>query len=418
MTIDGAATERAPRFSGLTLILMATVAAGIASYLITWLVPRQIGFASYAVFAVFWSFTYLMVGALGGIQQEVARGTGVIDPAAPSKGGRARNFALVAAGLVFVAVVATAPFWVGAVFPVQGWSLVFPLAVGAASYVLVAVLAGSLYGIGGWVPLALMLAIDSILRFASIAVALAFTNDVVVLAWCVAVPFPATILALWPFIRRSIVGRTELDVGYARLARNVAQTVVAAAATGVMVSGFPLILGLTSPGEPKAVVGLYILCITLTRAPLIIVLMSLQSYLLVTFRDDPGAFGRRFAQVLALILGAGALLSAAGWLAGPAVFAFLFPGELVPDGWLLAVLVFSSAIVGTLNVTGPALLARGRHFVYSAGWVVAAITTVVILLLPLEFTLRTILALLIAPAAGLIVHGAVLAASRRRGAAI
>ena len=43
-------------------------------------------------------------------------------------------------------------------------------------------------------------------------------------------------------------------------------------------------LELTSPGEPRALIGELIFIITLTRAPLIITVMSLQSYFIVQFR--------------------------------------------------------------------------------------------------------------------------------------
>jgi hypothetical protein len=293
--------------------------------------------------------------------------------------------------------------------------MVLPLAVGGASYVLVGVLAGSVFGISRWYSIALMIVLDAILRLAIIAVALSFTHDVVVLAWCVVIPFPLAIAAAWPFIRRPIVGRTQLDVGPKQLIRNVSHTVVAAASTGVMVSGFPLLLSLTSPAEPKQVVGLYILCITLTRAPLIVILMSLQSYLVVTFRDDIEQFGERFLRVIGLIVGAGFVLALAAWFAGPTVFAWLFPGELVPQDWLLALLVASSAFVGCMSVSGSALLARGGHFAYSLGWVVAALATIAIILFPLGFSTRTVAALIIGPAAGIVVHGISLIRRRRSG---
>ena len=391
-------------------MLVATMIAGIAAYVVTWLVPRQVGFAGYTVFAVFWSFMYLVVGTLGGIQQEVTRGTSRVAIADAPRVSKARNFALYAAIAVFVVILATAPAWVSVVFPAEGWALVFPLAVGAASYVVVATLAGSLYGLSEWIPLASMLVVDSLMRLITLIIVLPFTSNVVVLAWAVALPFPLTLLLLWPFIRKSIVGRTELDVGYRALVRNVGQTVVAAGATGLMVSGFPLLLGLASRSEPKDLVGLYILSITLTRAPLIVIALSLQSYLVVTFKR-PGP-GSPLRMLLLLMAGAAVVLGIAGWLLGPPVFSFLFPGQLVPDGSFLSILVFSSAIVGMLCITGPAVLARSRHLVYSGGWVVAAVVTIIMLLLPLEFSLRTILALLAGPLAGLIVHATYLVRHR------
>jgi hypothetical protein len=236
----------------------------------------------------------------------------------------------------------------------------------------------------------------------------------VALAWAIAAPFPLTLIALWPLVRRSIVGRSQLDVDYRTLTWNVTRTIVAAASTGVMVSGFPLLLGVTSQTQPKEIVGLFILTITLTRAPLIVVAISLQSYFIVSFRDNAEHFWRQFLRLQAFIAGAGLVLALAGWLLGPAVFAFLFPGALRPEGAFIAVLVLSSALVGALCVSAPAVLARSQHFVYSAGWVVAATVTVIALLLPLDFTTRTLLALLSGPVAGLIIHAVYLVVAVRR----
>lgn len=395
--------------SGFSLILIATVASGVASYVVTWLVPHQIGLASYAIFAIFWSFIYLVVGALFGIQQEVTRATRGVDTDAPPQVSRARNFGLVAGLVVFAGVVGTAWSWVQNVFPKEGWSLVWPLAVGTASFVMVAVLCGALYGLSRWVSLALMMVTDALLRLIAIAVVLAFTSDVVALAWAVAIPFPATLVILWPLIRSRIVGQSQLDVGYRQLTWNVARTILAAASTGVMVSGFPLLLGLTARGERQAVVGLFILTITLSRAPLIVIAMSLQSYFIVTFRDNAQHFWKTFLRLQCLVMAGGLVLASLGWLIGPAVFEFLFPGELRPEGWFIAALVFSSALVGALCIAAPAVLARSQHFIYSAGWAAGAVFTIGALLLPFDFTTRTITALFVGPLAGLLIYGAYLA---------
>lgn len=403
--------------SGFVPILVATAIAGVASYGVTIIIPSQVGLAPYSVFAVFWAALYLVVGALSGIQQEITRATiRRADSVRPSQ-NRARNFAVYAAAFVVVTVVATSPLWQSAVFPVLGYALVWPLAAGTASYVFVAVIAGSLYGLSGWRPIALMISVDAILRLLAVVAVLLVSHDIVVLAWAAVLPFPMTILILWPMIRRVLVGRAQLDVGYRALTWNVLRTVVAAASTGVMVSGFPLLLGITSQRESPALLGMSILAITLTRAPLIVVAMSLQSYFTVTFRDAGEHFWRQFVRLLGVILAAGAVLAALGWLVGPAVFGFLFPGRLVPDGAFIAALVVSSALVGAMCVSAPAVLARSQHFVYSLGWVVGAVATIGALLLPLDFTARTVTALFCGPILGLVVHLSYLVAARPARAA-
>ncbi|WP_349899479.1 lipopolysaccharide biosynthesis protein [Parafrigoribacterium soli] len=406
--------SRARRWSsnGALLILAATVVAGIAGYLVTLVVYRFIGPAAYAVFAIFWATLYLVIGASSGVQQEITRATSPIGSLRTTHSASARNFALVAAAVIVAAIVCSAPLWVDSVFPAEGWALVWPLAVGAGGYVLVAVLAGSLYGVRRWSSLFLMIVVDGLMRFGFVMIVLIFTQNVVALAWVVAVPFPLTLVVLWPFIRAGIVGRSELDTSYRTLSWNSARTVLASMATAVLVSGFPMLLGVTSRGESAVLMGQLIFTITLTRAPLIVTAMSLQSYFVVHFRHHRSGWWRFFLGILGLIVAGGAVLGALGWWLGPAVFEWVSGKPFALGGGLIAVLVASSALVGALFVTGPAVLARGQHRVYSLGWVAAALLTIGLMITPIDFLPRVTLALLIGPVAGLLVHLSWLVASR------
>lgn len=398
--------------SGLADVLAATAIAGAASYLITWLVPRVIGFDQYAVFAVFWAALYLVVGTLAGLQQEVARGTLPADPHAPERVNKARNFGVVTAVLVASTILVTAPAWAGVTFPAGQWPLVIPLAVGSASYALVAVLGGTLQGLGRWRATALLIVSDAVLRVAAMGIVLVVTHDLVALAWAAALPFGVAIVLVWPLVRSRVVGKAQLDVGYRRLTWNVSRTVTAAAATGVMVSGFPLIFGIAANDRPAAIVGMVVLAVTLVRAPLVVVAMALQAWLLVRFRDHSAAAARLLALSLVVILGLGAAIAVVGWAVGPPVFAWLFPDEPVPSAGFLAGLVASSALVAALVVTGAALLARSQHHSFTAGWVVGAVVTIGATLLPWEPEPLALAALLAGPLAGLLVHGAALVIAR------
>jgi len=389
--------------SGLPVLLGATAIAGVTSYLVTWLVPRAIGFAEYATFAAFWAALYLVVGALYGLQQEVTRATGPVEASTPGRTvNRARNAGVAASLLTFAIILATSPLWAEPVFPGRGLLLVLPFAVGTASYAIVAVLAGTLFGLSRWREAAALVLADALLRLAAVGIALLFTHDVVVLAWAVAAPFLLAVVVLWPFIRSQVVGRAQLDVGYRQLAWNVARTITAAASTGIMVSGFPLVFTLATSGERAALVGMVVLTVTLVRAPLIVVTMSLQGWLLVQFRDAHVA--GRLARILGVLGVGGVVLGAAGWWLGPTIFAWLYPGEPVPGAWFVAVLVASSAVVAALCVTGAAVLARSRHQIFTAGWVTGAIVTIATVFLPLSLEARASVSLLAGPLAGLAVH--------------
>jgi hypothetical protein len=394
----------ANRPDGIVVIGGATVIAGIAGYAITLLVYRVVGASPYAVFAVYWAALYLLIGGLGGIQQEITRATHPIEPGTRTRPSRARNLGLVVAAAILVLVPLTAIAWNRAVFGDYGWQLVAPLAVGAASYVLVAVLGGSLYGVSHWRSIAAMVTTDGVSRLLLVGIGLIFTHDVVILAWLVALPLPLTIALLWPMIRRKFVGRSDVDSSYRQLGWNALRAVVASVSTAVLVSGFPLLLGVTSRGVDSALIGELIFAITLTRAPLIVSVMSLQSYFVVRFRDSRDGWVRLFWRVLALIGCAAVVLAALGAWIGQPVIAWISGHPAPFGGGFVAILVVSSALVGALCVTGPAVLARSRHFEYAAGWVAAAVATVIVMALPLDVLPRVSLALLVGPVVGLVVH--------------
>jgi O-antigen/teichoic acid export membrane protein len=394
--------------SGFTRVIVATAIAGVCGYLITWWVARQIGLSAYAIFAVFWALIYLIIGSLSGIQQEIARASHPVS-ARSEANSRGLIFGVSTSVIVAAVILGTAPAWVNFAFPVLGWALVWPLAVGAASFVLVAVVSGTFYGIGAWRVLSGIIVLDPALRLAGLVGGLLFTRDVVVLAWLVALPIPATVLILSPWLRSTLRGRTRIDVGYQRLIWNSGRVVVAAAALSLMVSGFPFVIGVTSHGEDASKVGLLILSITLSRAPLVVTAMALQSFLVVHFRDLRTSIGKSFLRIQGIVLAATIAIGSGAWLLGPWIFVLLFPKNPAPEAWLLAVLVLSSALVASMCISAAALLARSQHLAFSLGWVTAAVVTVGCELAPTDLVSRTLLALLVGPMVGLIVHVSFLA---------
>jgi hypothetical protein len=390
--------------SAVILILGATGIAGIAGYIATWLVYRISGPVPFAAFAVFWSALYFLIGGLSGVQQEVSRATRIVSGQRPFVAGRVRRFAIAGSILVAGLIVASAPFWQSRVFPDDGWALVWPLAIGAGSYVLVAALCGALYGVAQWRSIALLLAVDAVLRLALVAVGMGLNLGVAALAWAVALPFGLTIALLWMAIRHGLVGRTELDVGYRALSWNVARTVAAAFSIGVQVSGFPLLLRLTGGESGEALLGELIFTITLIRAPLIVTVMSLQSLLLVHFRENPASRRRVLLRIVAVIAGSTAVLAVLGWWLGAAIFEWASGHPTHIDGSLLAIFIVSAGALAALSVSGAAILARGEHLAYLAGWLIAAVATIAVLVAPGDFLVRVGAALVAGPLAGLLAH--------------
>jgi O-antigen/teichoic acid export membrane protein len=399
---------RSRQGSGALQILIATAIGGGSGYILTIFAGASLGAVRYGVYAVFWSALYLVVSAISGIQPEVSRAT---RPVEHNSDGRplVRNFAIVTAACIGLATLLSSPLWIGTVFHTTGFGLVVPLAVGLASYAIVAALSGVLFGLQVWRAIAALIAIDGVLRLVITGSLLLVTHDLNILAWGLVAPFFIAPIAVWFVVRKRVVGHFTVDVtGYRQLIWNVARTVVGAAAIGTLISGFPLLLGATSSTDPRSQVAALIFAINLTRAPIVIVVLSLQSFLVVFFRSRREHYWRYLGAILGAIAVVTALVTiVVAWL-GPWVLETFFGHGYVLGSVVLGALVGSAGAVAFLCATGPAVLALGRHALYTTGWVVAALVTLGILLLPLPVTERTILALWIGPLSGLLVHVAVL----------
>jgi len=391
------------------VLLAATAVSGLAGYLVTFFVAAAVTPAAYAAFAVFWSTLFLVVGALGGIQQEITRAAGVRDAAdgtAPL--GR---FAVGAALAAIVVLLATAPLWtlVAGGHPLT----VVALAVGAGAYCLVAVTSGALYGARAWLPIATLILVDGVLRLAGVLVALALPEPGRALEVAVVLPFPLALAIVLPVVARRLRG-IRADVPLPRLTRNTVLAVLAAGASAVLISGFPALVSAATPGEPAAALAPLLLALMITRAPIVIPAMAMQSLLIVRFRDA----GVRAVLLAVVLVGVvTALLAALTAVVGPALLLAGFGPDYAVDGSLLAALVASSGLIAALIVGGAGLLAASRHSVYVAGWVVAVVVTVAAFLLPLGAEPRIIVAALAGPAAALLVQLVALAGRRREVAA-
>lgn len=408
-----ATVSRPPR--GLIYVLGATALAGVSGYAIQLLAAALLpGAAEYLTFSVFWSMTFLFGAAVGGVQHEIARAARPAPATAPHRS--VHTFTLiagVAAGVGGFAVV-------GLLGPVtldqRAPAMIAPFVVAAVGYVLTSVLTGLLYGIGRLGTVALLIAVDALLRGVVVVGGLLLGVSAEVLAWAISLPFGFAVGLVWLIARGRVVGAYSLDVGTAQVVRNSVRTVAASAATGLMVTGMPVLFRLAMTDATPVVIASVTLAVTITRAPLIIPIMAVQSFLVVSFRNDGAARAGRLARYLIVIALVGAVAAGAAWFLGPPVVGWVSTGRYEIDALSSAVIVCSAGLVACLCVTGPVLLAASRHTAYALGWIVAAAVTVVsIFWLPLPAVPRALTAITFAPVTGICVHLAALWWSARRG---
>ena len=181
----------------------------------------------------------------------------------------------------------------------------------------------------------------------------------------------------------------------------------ASGSTAVLITGFPTLVKLTNPDTTGQAVtaAAVIYAVTLTRAPLLVPLQQFQSAIIVRFVQGDRSPWNALAGPLAIVWAVGLVGSGLAWLIGPWLFEVILRQEIfaVP-GSLLAALTLGATATATLMVTGCATIAYDRHGLYLAGWVVATVVAVAILMGPWELATGAALALIIGPLVGLVVH--------------
>jgi hypothetical protein len=404
--LSEAISSTAQTRKGFAGIVLATVAAGIAGYLITWLVFRFAGSSDYAQFAVFWSAFFLLAGGFAGVQHETARATSQRPTESPAVAHRTNvaMFAGLLASAVVIVVVVTAPLWMPALFQGDWVFWAVPFAAGTAATIVMSATAGSLYGIGSWRLIAVMVSIDAGLRLAAVGIVLAVDAPVELYGWAIIAPIPLTLISVLPWLVRALRKNSVVDSTFRKLTWNVARTIAASMATGVLVSGFPAILAATTTDVGGARLGDVIFAVTLARAPLIVTVMALQSFLVVQFRDRPQKRRGLLLRIGLVLIAATLVAAGAAFVAGAPVFDFVSGRTVGVDGAFLVVLVASSGLVAMLQATGAYLVAESRHGAYSLGLIAAAVATFGLVLIDRDFDDRVSLSLLVAPALGLAVH--------------
>lgn len=389
-----------------SLLSVASIIAGLSSLLAMFVVARTVTASQYADFLLFWACIFVVFGMINGIQNESTRAASYASLKGSSSDHKDANVLLVAlvtglsvAGLIVLIT------WV-AVTAGASDELVHPLlivAFAAAVFSGQAAIAGSAAGTGNWLVASGILSGDAIIRTAAVTVVALISGDLFSIEVAVAAGVVTwlVMLAVWPPTRA--VARQYADVGMSRLARNFVLSMLSSTATAVLVVGFPILMRVSSTSEEYATLGALLLTVSLTRAPIMMPLFAFQGVALKYFVESAQASRRRYLIPVLIILGVGIIGGVAAFFVGPWVLQLFNPEFILPQ-WAYFGLTFDAAIFAVLTVTGMANLARNQHVVFAVGWVVATLVTVAFLFVPLDGTTRSVLALLIGPLVGMLIH--------------
>ena len=403
-----------------TGIMAASVTAAASSLLITVISARTLTVAQNKEFLVFWGFMFGIFGVISGIQTESTRAAlagrktaaepaepaGPPGPAAPAR-RRARILATaLLLGLVIAALtLLAAPAWVPSLTPSTGPLTAALIAAGVWGCAGQASLSGVLAGTRSWNLYSALMAAEALLRLLLTLLVAVVVSSLIGLEAAAAAPALVwllflTIPAVW-----ALAG-SRADVGAARLTSFSLQAMLSSASWAVLVTGFPTLLEITSPGADAAEVAIVILAVSLTRSPIMIPLQAFQGVLITTIADtEPSRRLAGVTRILGTLLAGGAALAAAAALAGPWLVRTVYGPRYDPSPWLLGLLTLAAVSMASLVLTGASTIALNNHRAYTLGWVLAALTAVLLLwLLPLSVSPRAVLALGLAPLSGICVH--------------
>ena len=396
-------------------LLGASILAAVATLGATMIAQRSLGSEQLKEFLLFWAALFMVTGIITGIQPEVTRAVG-----AARRDGVYRVRVVYVAGafgvLAGALVVCTAPLWASKQVPLSTPWAVGAIAAGVFFYALQAMMSGASAGRDSWYLFASIGGLESVGRL-TLMLAAAFTVPTLIgLEVATVAPMMLWILlALFvPGGRKAWSARADIDVK--QLSLNLIWSFLSSAAAAVLMMGFPNILNESEPNQDehtKLVMAALILAISITRSPIMIPLQAFQGVAVSAFLKQQHRPIAAFIKPAAAVLGIGAAGAGAAYLIGPLLFRLIYPPkpetqavyDHVITGAVLGILVFGSAMLALVTLSGNMVLAINRHRAYVAGWAVAAVVAIAAaFLVPLPLVGRALVALYAGPLSGFIVH--------------
>ncbi|MHA3019035.1 hypothetical protein ACXPWS_02060 [Mycobacterium sp. BMJ-28] len=395
--------------SSVARVGVATVASALCGYAVLYLAARNLEPAGFSLFGVFWGAFGLVTGAAFGLLQEATREVRAARTTTIT--GPRTHPMRVAAGVAVAAAVTialTAPLWSAQVFVQFRLLSVALLSVGLAGFCLHATLLGMLAGVDRWTQYGALMVTDAGIRVLVAVASFLAGWGLAGYLWATVAGSVAWLLLLLasPASRAAAVLATPGSVR--TFLAGASHSIAAAGASAILIMGFPVLLKATTP-HLGATGGVVILAVTLTRAPLLVPLTSLQGNLIAYFVDKPHERLRALIPPALLVMAIGLLGVVAAGLAGPWLLRAAFGPDYLAGGGLLAWLTAGAVAIALLTLTGAATVAAALHRAYAVGWVSATVAATLLLLLPVALETRTIIALLCGPVAGIVVHLAALA---------
>lgn len=422
------------RYQSLAL-LGSSLLAAVSTLLVTMIAQRALNGSELTEFLLFWAALFTVTGIITGIQPEITRAVGtartraVADRALANRaasGGAASTEGSAPQGARVVTVTAalgaiagalvlvSSPLWAGQQIPHSAAVGVTVMAVGVFLYALQATMSGVTAGEDRWYLFAAVGGLESAGRLILMLAAALMIPSLAGLEVATVVPMGLWLILAFVTVSGRRLWVARADVPACRLSLNILWSFLSSAAAAVLMMGFPNVLKASGAAESEPVVlGTLILAISITRSPIMIPLQAFQGVAVSAFLKQRHRPVAAFIKPAAAVVAVGAMGALAAYLVGPLLFRLIYPPtagaesayEAAASGITLGALVFASALLALMTLSGNMALAVNQHRIYLAGWVVAAAVTLSLaFLVPAPLVPRAIVALAVGPVCGFVVH--------------
>ena len=422
------------RYQSLAL-LGSSLLAAVSTLLVTMIAQRALNGSELTEFLLFWAALFTVTGIITGIQPEITRAVGtartraVADRALANRaasggvastegsapqGARVVTVTAALGAIAGALVLVSSPLWAGQQIPHSAAVGVTVMAVGVFLYALQATMSGVTAGEDRWYLFAAVGGLESAGRLILMLAAALMIPSLAGLEVATVVPMGLWLILAFVTVSGRRLWVARADVPARRLTVNILWSFLSSAAAAVLMMGFPNVLKASGAAESEPVVlGTLILAISITRSPIMIPLQAFQGVAVSAFLKQRHRPVAAFIKPAAAVVAVGAMGALAAYLVGPLLFRLIYPPtagaesayEAAASGITLGALVFASALLALMTLSGNMALAVNQHRIYLAGWVVAAAVTLSLaFLVPAPLVPRAIVALAVGPVCGFVVH--------------
>lgn len=422
------------RYQSLAL-LGSSLLAAVSTLLVTMIAQRALNGSELTEFLLFWAALFTVTGIITGIQPEITRAVGtartraVADRALANRaasgrtvsaegsapqGARVVTVATALGAIASALVLVSSPLWAGHQIPHSAAVGVTVMAVGVFLYALQATMSGVTAGEDRWYLFATVGGLESAGRLLLMLAVALLIPSLAGLEVATVIPMGLWLILAFVTVSGRRLWGARADVPAGRLTVNILWSFLSSAAAAMLMMGFPNVLKASGAAESEPVVlGTLILAISITRSPIMIPLQAFQGVAVSAFLKQRHRPVAAFIKPAAAVVAVGAAGALAAYLVGPLLFRLIYPPaagaesayEAVASGITLGALVFASALLALMTLSGNMALAVNQHRIYLAGWVVAAAVTLSLaFLVPAPLVPRAIVALAVGPVCGFVVH--------------